>query len=241
MKHLVLLAATLGLAAMTAHSEAAELLRSVGVGHGAGYHAASDCSTCNQGGGGGVPLSGYGGYSGGCCNADYPQACCANVWDGYCDEPRCHFWSRLHARLTTDRGCGTAPACCPPEYGCNTVKKLFHHSSDCCVEEEASCEAETVCEPCCKKKLFSFPKLGLFKSCKSSCEVAECEPSCEAEEATAECCEPCCKHKGIFGWLHRACGGSNCQSDVCTECATESSESSDLPPAPPATTMNDPV
>jgi hypothetical protein len=205
MKHLVLLAATLGVAAMTAQLNAADLLRVAGVGHGAGYHADNGCSTCAKGGGGG-PGAGYGGYAG-CCGADYPQMCCEDVWAGYCDEPRCHFWSRLHARLTTDRSCGAAcaPACCPPpEYGINRLKKLFHCTPDCCVEEEPSCEAETV---------------------------------------TAECCEPCCGHKGIFGWLRRACGGASCSSDVCTECTLDSTseESSPLPPAPPAESMSDPL
>lgn len=207
MKHLVLLAATLGMAAMTAHSQAAELLRAVGIGHGAGYHADNDCPTCNKGVGMGMGYgaAGYGGYAG-CCGADYPQQCCGDVWDGYCDEPRCHFWERLHARLTAHHGCGAqacAPACCPPEYCIHRLKKLFHCAPDCCVEEE--------------------------------------EPSCEAETAAAECCEPCCGHKGIFGWLRRACGGSSCSSDVCTGCATESAESSPLPPAPPAETMSDPA
>ncbi len=204
MKHLVLLATTLGMAAMTAHSEAAELLRAAGIGHGAGYHADGGCATCNKGSSLGYGAAGYGGYVG-CCGADYPQQCCEDVWAGYCDEPRCHFWSRLHARLTTDRSCGAqacAPACCPPEYGINRLKKLFHCKPDCCVEEE--------------------------------------EPSCEAETEAAECCEPCCGHKGIFGWLRRACG-STCASEVCTDCATESSESSPLPPAPPAETMDDDV
>lgn len=206
MKHLVLLAATLGVAAMTANSQAADLLRAAGVGHGAGYHANNDCPTCNKGGGLGYGAGGYGGYVG-CCSADYPQQCCSDVWEGYCDEPRCHFWSRLHARLTSDRGCAAeqcAPACCPPEYGIHRLKKLFHCTEDCYVEEE---------------------------------------PSCDAETETAECCQPCCGHKGIFGWLRRACGGAACATDCCTECdsGSASDEQAPLPVAPPVDTLSDPV
>ncbi len=232
MKHLVLLAATLGMAAMTAHAGAAELLRVAGIGHGPGYHATGGCQTCAQGGPVG-PGSGYGGYAG-CCGADYPQRCCEDVWAGYCDEPRCHFWQRLHARLTTEHGCGAAcNTCSQPEYGCNAIGKLLHRT-ECCVEEEASCEAEVeCCDPCQKGKLFKFPSLGLFKKCDSGCEAPVCEPSCEVEEAT-ECCTPCCKHKGIFGWLHRACGGDSCSSDVCTDCATAEAPSVDLTSPPPA-------
>lgn len=236
MKHHVLLAATLVGAAMTAHAGAAELLRSVGLGHGPGYHAQGGCKTCAQGGSYG-PGAGYGGYAG-CCGADYPQRCCEDVWAGYCDEPRCHFWERLHARLTTDRHCGAAPCqdCCQPEYGCNALGKLFHHQESCCVEEEPSCDAEAeCCDPCQKHSLLKFPSLGLFKHCDSGCEEAVCEPSCETE--TAECCTPCCRHKGIFGWLRRACGGSSCSSDVCTECAAaDAAPPADpaVPPPPPA-------
>ncbi len=234
MKHLVLLAATLGGAAMTAHTQAAELLRSAGIGHGPGYHAQSDCPTCARGGPIG-PGAGFGGYAG-CCDADYPQRCCEDVWAGYCDEPRCHFWQRLHARLTTDRQCGpVGETCCQPEYGCNRLRKLFPVSSDCCVEEEASCEVETeCCDPCQRGKLFHFPSLGLFKNCDTCCEASECEPSCEVAAAPAECCEPCCHHKGIFGWLRRACGGHDCQAENCTECAANGSESTELHAAPPA-------
>ncbi len=192
---------------MTSRGDAAELLRAAGIGHGPGYHAYNDCPSCNRGGPIG-PGAGYGGYAG-CCGADYPQACCADVWEGYCDEPRCHFWSRLHARLTTDRACAPNPCCQGPEYGCNVLKRLFHTSSDCCVVEEAACE-----------------------------------PSCEAEEAV-ECCQPCSKHKGIFGWLRRACGGKHCGCATCVDCMSETSESTEapgLPPAPPVPApLNDPA